>query len=118
MPQLEPTHGDILVQIGELKGQVQTMITLIGEKRADINAAFSRIGQLEKFSATHAEVSQVESRTRALEGVVAKWAGICMAASFSFPFVFAYAQQFIPVHTRPEAERLAPERHQPAEPRR
>jgi hypothetical protein len=55
----EPSHADILVQIGELKGQVQTLITLVGQKREDLNQAFSRIGELEQHSAPRADRKSV-----------------------------------------------------------
>lgn len=85
MPPIEPTHGDILVQIGELKGQVSTLITLVGQKREDLNAAFARLGALEKDSASHLEVAQVSGRVGMLEKEQAKWAGICLVVALLMP---------------------------------
>jgi len=86
----EPTHGDILVQIGELKGQVATLITLVGEKRDDINAAFTRIGVLEKSAVSRDELTAAENKISNVEKDIAKWTGICLALTFSLPFVAPY----------------------------
>lgn len=122
MPANEPTHGDILVQLGELKGQVATLITLVGQKREDINAAFSRIGVLEKTSASRDDVdhmvaanresiSQAEKRITSLEKEIAKWTGVCLAASFSLPLLIKFLPPIATraVHELPAVEhRLAP----------
>ena len=73
MPGPEPTHGDILEKLGELKGQVATLITLVAEKREDINALYGRVSTLEKDWA--------------------KWVGICLAAAFLMPLVTPRIQQ-------------------------
>jgi hypothetical protein len=86
----EPTHGDILVQIGELKGQVATLITLVGEKRDDINAAFTRIGVLERSAVSRKELTAAENKISNVEKDIAKWTGICLALTFSLPFVAPY----------------------------
>jgi hypothetical protein len=91
----EPTHGDILVQIGELKGQVATLITLVGEKRDDINAAFTRIGVLEKSTVSREELNTAESKIGVLQNQVAKWTGVCLAISFTLPFVVPYVTRII-----------------------
>ena len=111
MPPIEPTHGDILVQIGELKGQVATLITLVGQKREDINAAFARVGVLEKESATHAEVGQVSSRVGAVEREMAKWAGICIALACLMPVVTPQLQRALGVverHADPQTQKPRP----------
>lgn len=111
MPPNEPTHGDILVRLGELKGQVDTLITLVGQKREDINAAFARVGVLEKESATHIEVSQVSARLGAVEREMAKWFGICLAVGFLMPLVMPQLQRALGVveqHAAPQTQRQRP----------
>jgi hypothetical protein len=90
-----PTHGDILVQIGELKGQVSTLITLVGEKRDDINAAFTRISTLEKSTVSREELSEAVKPLGALRDQVSKWGGVCLAITFALPFVVPYITKFI-----------------------
>lgn len=108
MPLPEPTHGDILVQIGELKGQVQTLITLVGQKREDINAVFMRVGALEKDSASHLEVEKVSGRVGNLEKELAKWCGVCLAAAFLMPVMAPQIQRTLGIagsHTAPQTQR-------------
>lgn len=93
MPGSEPTHGDILEKLGELKGQVTTLIGLIAQKREDINAIHGRIGVLEKTSVTRDEMNNAEHRINGLEKEVAKWAGICLAASLALPIITPYMLQ-------------------------
>jgi hypothetical protein len=90
MPPIEPTHGDILVQIGELKGQVQTLITLVGQKREDLNQAFSRLGELEQHSAPRVDLQAVEGRLRVLEARVAQGLALCLVVSFALPLALPY----------------------------
>jgi hypothetical protein len=104
----EPTHGDILVQIGELKGQVATLITLVGEKRDDINAAFTRIGVLEKSAVSRDELSAAGNRISNVERDIAKWTGICLALTFSLPFVAPYITKALSNAERPSINRSAP----------
>jgi hypothetical protein len=104
----EPTHGDILVQIGELKGQVATLITLVGEKRDDINAAFTRISVLEKNSVSRNELNTAEGRIGSMEKDIAKWTGICLAASFALPFIIPYINKALSSVERPAVSRPAP----------
>ena len=82
MPGSEPTHGDILEKLGELKGQVSTLISLYG-----------RVGILEKTSVTRDEMNSAEQRINGLEKEVAKWAGICLAASLALPMITPYLLQ-------------------------
>jgi len=89
----EPTHGDILEKLGELKGQVQTLIGLVGQKREDINALYGRLSLLERTAATRDELGSAENRIGGLEKEVAKWAGICLAASLALPIVTPYLIQ-------------------------
>ena len=93
MPGSEPTHGDILEKLGELKGQVATLISLLAQKRDDINAIYGRVGLLEKTSASRDELGSAEQRISGLEKEVAKWAGICLAASIALPLVTPYLLQ-------------------------
>jgi TFIIF-interacting CTD phosphatase-like protein len=108
MPGSEPSHGEILAQIGELKGQVSTLITLVREKRDDINAAFTRINVLEKNGVSREELSNAENRIRLIEKDIAKWAGVCLAVSFSFPIVIPYLSKIINQAEHPAATRPAP----------
>ena len=99
------------MQIGELKGQVATLITLVGQKREDINAAFARVGVLEKESATHAEVGQVSSRVGVVEREIAKWAGICIALALLMPVVMPQLQRALGVvgrHADPQTQKPRP----------
>lgn len=93
MPGSEPTHGDILEKLGELKGQVATLISLVAQKREDINAIYGRVGILEKTSVTRDEMNSAEQRINGLEKEVAKWAGICLAASLALPMITPYLLQ-------------------------
>jgi hypothetical protein len=97
---LEPTHGDILVQIGELKGQVQTLITLVGQKREDLNQAFSRLGELEQHSAPRVDLQAVESRLRVLESRVAQGLALCLFVSFVLPLAVPYLKHEAQEHAR------------------
>ena len=103
-----PTHSDILVQIGELKGQVSTLITLVGEKRDDINAAFTRIGVLEKSTVSREELNEAIKQLGVLQNQVAKWAGVCLAITFALPFVVPYITKAIVNTERSALDRSAP----------
>jgi hypothetical protein len=103
----ESTHGDILVQIGELKGQVATLITLVGEKRDDINAAFTRISVLEKNAVSRDELNTAESKIGNLEKHVAKWAGVCLALTFSLPFIAPFITKAFTNIERQSIQRLS-----------
>lgn len=85
MPGPEPTHGDILEKLGELKGQVSTLIGLVGQKREDINALYGRVSLLEKTTATREELGEMDRRLNTMEKDMAKevgkWAGICLSGS-------------------------------------
>ena len=91
-PMNDPTHGDILEKLGELKGQVSTLIGLVGQKREDINALYSRVSLLEKTTASRDEVGEVERRMTEIEKDIAKelgkWVGITLSAALAFS-VFA-----------------------------
>jgi hypothetical protein len=78
------------VTLGELKGQVTTLINLVGQKREDINALYGRVGLLEQLSASRQELGDAEKRINSLEKEIAKWAGICLAASLALPLVMPY----------------------------
>lgn len=90
MPGSEPTHGDILEKLGVLQGQVNTLINLVGQKREDINALHCRVGALEKTSVNREELGSAEHRITGLEKEIAKWAGICLAASLALPILTPY----------------------------
>lgn len=97
MPGSEPTHGDILEKLGELKGQVATLISLVAQKREDIQAIDARVGQLERNTASRDELGSAEQRITSIEKEVAKWAGICLAASLAFPLVMPRIQEILGV---------------------
>jgi hypothetical protein len=93
MPGSEPTHGDILEKLGELKGQVATLISLIAQKREDIITLYGRVSDLEKSTATREDLGSAEQRINSLEKEIAKWAGICLAASVALPILTPYILQ-------------------------
>jgi hypothetical protein len=93
MPGSEPTHGDILEKLGELKGQVATLISMTEQRREDINAIYGRVGVLEKTTASRDELGSAEHRITGLEKEVAKWAGICLAVAFLMPIAMPRIQQ-------------------------
>lgn len=93
MPGPEPTHGDILEKLGELKGQVGTLIGMVGQKREDINALYGRVGLLEQLTASRQDLGEAEKRINSLEKEIAKWAGICLAASVALPIITPYILQ-------------------------
>ena len=99
----QPSHGDILERLGELRGQVNTLIVLVGQKREDLNALFARVGIVEQKAATREEMADVERRIGGIEREVAKWAGICLAASVAFPFFVPYLKGGIQNLERPTA---------------
>ena len=97
MPINEPTHGDILEKLGELKGQVATLITLVAEKREDITNLYGRVSLLEKTSTSREELGEVEKRISGLEKEVAKelgkWAGITLVGALVLSLVAPRIQQ-------------------------
>lgn len=100
MPLNEPSHGDILEKLGELKGQVATLINLVGQKREDINSLYGRVGALEKSAPSREELVRTEVRIGLVEKELAKWAGICLAAAFLMPIVLPRIQQGLGVIER------------------
>ena len=109
MPGSEPTHGDILEKLGELKGQVATLINLVGQKREDINNLYGRIGSLEKDSVSREELCNAEHRINTLEKEIAKWAGICLAASLGLPLIVPYmlnSAEYLEHNTKDRMERV------------
>jgi hypothetical protein len=114
MPPIEPSHGDILVQIGQLQGQMTTLITLMNQKREELNAASLRLNSLEKDSATHIEVGLVATRVGIVERELAKWAGICVAIACLMPLVMPQLQRALGViEDHPTQQQHSP----PARPR-
>lgn len=85
MPPIEPSHGDILEKLGELKGQVTALIGMVAQKHEDISTIYGRLGLLEKNTASRDELGSVDRRITGLEKEVAKefgkWAGICLSAT-------------------------------------
>jgi len=115
MPERESTHGDILFQIGELKGSLNALALLMSQRREEINGLFTRVGIIEQNaarrddvekakSAARTDLDTIEKRILAMELTAAKWAGICLAAAFISPFLMPKIERLF--HT---AERqLAP----------
>lgn len=93
----EPTHGDILEKLGELKGQVTTLITLVAEKREDITNLYGRVSTLEKTATSRDELGEMEKRISGLEKEVAKelgkWAGITLVGAMVLSLVAPRIQE-------------------------
>ena len=89
----EPTHSDILVMLGELKGGQASLITMFAQKREDLNALGGRVGTLEKYSASHSEVEQAEQRISVLEKEMAKWVGISLSAAIALPLLVPFIER-------------------------
>lgn len=115
----EVSHGDILVQIGELKGKVETLVTLIGQKREDMNSMFTRISLIEKTGATHADVEKantrinsvehdVNSRMSEVDKTLARWGGACLAISFLWPVFMPKVQSILGIIERDVAPQVQP----------
>lgn len=105
MPPTEPTHGDILERIGELKGQVTALTALMAQKREDIQSAFTLIRSLEQHTATRQEVNAIETRIRSVEAQVSRWAGVLLAVTFLTPILVPIARQFLQSVEQPHVER-------------
>jgi hypothetical protein len=106
MPEREPTHGDILVLIGELKGSFNALALLMSQRREEINGLFTRVGIIEQNAARREEVetakaaaksglAEIEKRVLAMELTAAKWAGICLAAAFISPFLMSKIERLL-----------------------
>jgi hypothetical protein len=98
MTERQPTHGDIMEKLGEMKGSLNSLTLIVSQKREDINALFSRMSIIEQNTARREEVeksvetarldlSTIEKRVMMMELTAAKWAGICLAVAFAAPFV-------------------------------
>lgn len=94
-PTNDVSHGDILLQIGQLQGQVATLITLVGQKREDLNQAFTRLGSLEKTAVERPALIAVETRIGILERDVAKWCGFALACSVAIPILVTAAKPIL-----------------------
>lgn len=98
MPEREPTHGDILFQLGELKGSFNALALLMSQRREEINGLFTRVGIIEQNAARREEVetaktaaksglAEIEKRILAMELTAAKWAGICIGIALLSSFI-------------------------------
>jgi hypothetical protein len=87
MTVLDDHHAVILEKLGELKGQMVTLTSVVEQRREDINGVFLRLGQVEKTGITRDDLAKVEHRVASIEQQIAKWAGICLAASVALPFI-------------------------------
>jgi hypothetical protein len=104
MPPTEPTHGEILERIGELKGNVAALTALMAQKREDISAAFALIRALEQHSATREEVNAIDNRIRSIEAAMSRWAGVLLAATFLSPIVVPIARQSLQALEQPHQQ--------------
>ncbi len=106
----EPTHGDILEKLGELKGQVATLISLVAQKREDINAIYGRVSILEKSTATREELGEMDKRITGIEKEMAKefgkWAGIVLAGSLVLTIVMPRIQEGLGIVEQEAEQRL------------
>lgn len=106
----EPTHGDILEKLGELKGQVATLISLVAQKREDINALYGRVSVLERGTASREELSEMEKRMTSLEKEVAKelgkWAGITLTGALVLSLVAPRIQEGLGIVEQKAEQRL------------
>jgi hypothetical protein len=100
-PVPEPTHGDILERLGDLRGQVTTLSSLMAQRQDDINRMSGYIRALEKNSATHTQIDAIETRMRGMETQVARWAGVLLAATLAAPVAVPLLKQTL---THPQAQ--------------
>jgi hypothetical protein len=91
----DPSHSDILLQLGELKGQMSTLIMLVEQKRDDINAIFSRIALIEKTAATQAAVAEASTKVAEIEKQMARWGGVILCVAFLSPLIVPQVQKLL-----------------------
>lgn len=95
MTMSEPTHSEILLQLGELKGQMTTLIMLVEQKRDDINAIFARIALIEKTAATQTAVAEASEKVVDIEKQLARWAGVILCVAFLSPLIVPQVQKLL-----------------------
>ena len=78
---MEPTHGDILEKLGELKGQVAALIALVTQHQSEVSSLAGRVSALE---------------IRMAQGVI-----ICAAVALVAPLVIPQLGQVIFHETHP-----------------
>lgn len=95
----EPSHSDILFQLGELKGQMASILLLMDQKRDDINAIFARISLIEKTAATNTAVSEAANKVAEIEKQLARWAGVILCVAFLSPLIVPQVQKLLDYET-------------------
>lgn len=93
--QNQPSHGDILFQIGEVKGQLSSLFMIVAQKREDLNGAFARIGTLERCSIEPQKMQTVEASIGDLKNTMARWCGFALACSFVVPILITAAKPLL-----------------------
>jgi hypothetical protein len=93
IPVPDPTHGDILERIADLRGQVTTLSSLTAQRQDDINRMSGYIRALEQNSATHSQIEGIETRMRSMETQVARWAGVLLATTLAAPVAVPLLKQ-------------------------
>lgn len=94
-PMTEPSHSEILFQLGELKGQMGSILLLMDQKRDDINAIFARISLIEKTAATNTAVAEAASKVAEIEKQLARWAGVILCVAFLSPLIVPQVQKLL-----------------------
>ena len=100
MTEGSPSTAEVLFQIGELKGQMTALVSLVAQKREDINTIYSRLSILEKTSASTEQLAVIDKRLTSLEKEIAKWFGIGLAIAFVFSLAMPQIQRSLGIVTR------------------
>ena len=90
-----PNSPDLLLMLGELKGQMSALILLMEQKRDDIANLFTRIALLEKSAATAADVASSNAKLHAIEKQLARWAGVVLCVAFLSPLIMPQIQKLL-----------------------
>ena len=91
----QPNSPDLLLMLGELKGQMSALILLMEQKRDDINNLFTRIALLEKSAATAADVASSNAKLALIEKQLARWAGVVLCVAFLSPLIMPQLQKLL-----------------------
>lgn len=91
----DPDHFDILFQLGELKGQMASILLLMDQKRDDINTIFARISLIEKTAATATTVADANKKVADIEKQLARWAGVILCVAFLSPLIVPQIQKVL-----------------------
>ena len=104
----QQTSPDLLLMLGELKGQMSALILLMEQKRDDINNLFTRIALLEKSAATAADVAVSNAKLATIEKQLARWAGVVLCVAFLSPLVIPQIQNLLDYEATEIRERYSP----------